>query len=130
VPQSELLRFLAQVKADPALRQVMADALTADEVSLLAQERGFLVSGSDTSCASTASRLLGSASAVSITLANIPAATTERALARNLLIQNKTPRVGPGGRRVLTRWSVEWACEAADVGTWGHALQVWGGWSS
>ena len=25
----------------------MADALTADEVSLLAQERGFLVSGSD-----------------------------------------------------------------------------------
>jgi predicted ribosomally synthesized peptide with nif11-like leader len=47
VPQSELLRFLAQVKADPALRQMMADALTADEVSLLAQERGFLVSGSD-----------------------------------------------------------------------------------
>jgi hypothetical protein len=42
VPQSELLRFLAQVKADPALRQMMAD-----EVSLLAQERGFLVSGSD-----------------------------------------------------------------------------------
>ena len=47
VPQSELLRFLAQVRADPALRQMMADALTADEVSLLAQERGFLVSGSD-----------------------------------------------------------------------------------
>ena len=47
MPQSELLRFLAQVKADPALRQMMTDALTADEVSLLAQERGFLVSGSD-----------------------------------------------------------------------------------
>jgi predicted ribosomally synthesized peptide with nif11-like leader len=47
VPQSELLRFLAQVKADPALQQMMADALTADEVSQLAQERGFLVSGSD-----------------------------------------------------------------------------------
>ena len=47
MPQSELLRFLAQVRADPELRQMMADALTADEVSLLAQERGFLVSGSD-----------------------------------------------------------------------------------
>ena len=47
MPQSELLRFLAQVSADPALRQMMAAALTADEVSLLAQERGFLVSGSD-----------------------------------------------------------------------------------
>jgi hypothetical protein len=42
VPHSELLRFLAHVRADPALRQMMADALTADEVSLLAQERGFL----------------------------------------------------------------------------------------
>ena len=47
MPKSELLRFLAQVKADSALRQMMADALTADEVSQLAQERGFLVSGSD-----------------------------------------------------------------------------------
>ena len=47
MPQSELLRFLAQVKADPALRQIIADALTSDEVSLLAQERGFLVYGSD-----------------------------------------------------------------------------------
>ena len=45
--QSKLLRFLAHVRADPTLRQMMADALTADEVSLLAQERGFLVSGSD-----------------------------------------------------------------------------------
>jgi predicted ribosomally synthesized peptide with nif11-like leader len=47
VPQSELLRFLAQVKADPALRQMMADVVTADEVSLLAQERGFLVYGTE-----------------------------------------------------------------------------------
>jgi len=47
VPHSELLRFLAHVRADPALRQIIADALTADEVSLLAQERGFLVWGSD-----------------------------------------------------------------------------------
>jgi len=42
-----LLRFLALVSADPALRQMIAGTLTADEVSLLAQERGFLVSGSD-----------------------------------------------------------------------------------
>ena len=47
MPESELLRFLAQVRADPALRQMTAGGLTADEVSLLAQERGFLVSGSD-----------------------------------------------------------------------------------
>ena len=47
MPESELLRFLAQVRADPALRQMIAGGLTADEVSLLAQERGFLVSGSN-----------------------------------------------------------------------------------
>ena len=47
MPQTELLRFLAHVKVDPTLRQRMADALTADEVSLLAQELGFQVSGSD-----------------------------------------------------------------------------------
>ena len=47
MPQTELLRFLAHVKVDPALRQRMADALSADEVSLLAQELGFQVSGSD-----------------------------------------------------------------------------------
>jgi len=47
LPQTELLRFLAHVKVDPVLRQQMADALTADEVSLLAQELGFQVSGSD-----------------------------------------------------------------------------------
>ena len=52
---------------------------------------------------------------------------SQKRMARNLHIQNKTPKVCPGGRRVVTRWSVEWASEAADVGTWGHAFQVWGG---
>lgn len=47
MPQSELLRFLAQARDDPSLWQMIAGGLTADEVSLLAQERGFLVSGSD-----------------------------------------------------------------------------------
>ena len=47
VPQSELLRFLAHVRADQGLQQRLEDALTADEVSLLAQELGFRVSGSD-----------------------------------------------------------------------------------
>ena len=47
VPQSELLRFLAHVRGDQALQQRLNDALTADEVSLLAQELGFRVSGSD-----------------------------------------------------------------------------------
>lgn len=43
----ELLRFLARVRADGALRQRVVEAITADEVSLIAQELGFLVSGSD-----------------------------------------------------------------------------------
>ena len=47
VPQSELLRFLSRVRADQALQQRLDDALTADEVSLLAQELGYRVSGSD-----------------------------------------------------------------------------------
>ena len=47
VPQSELLRFLAHVGANQALQQRLEDALTADEVSLLAQQLGFRVSGSD-----------------------------------------------------------------------------------
>ncbi|MFM7674431.1 MAG: Nif11-like leader peptide family natural product precursor [Synechococcus sp.] len=47
VPQTELLRFLAHVRADPALRQRLVDALSADEVSRLAQDLGFRVSGSD-----------------------------------------------------------------------------------
>ena len=50
-------------------------------------------------CASTASRPQVSASAVSTTLANIPAAITECALVRNQHLQNKTPEEdlsGPG----------------------------------
>ena len=47
MPQTELLRFLARVRADPDLRQRLIDALSADEVSRLAQELGFQVSGSD-----------------------------------------------------------------------------------
>ncbi|MEB3185080.1 MAG: Nif11-like leader peptide family natural product precursor [Cyanobacteriota bacterium] len=47
MPQSELLRFLALVRSDAALQQRLVDALTADEVSLLAQDLGFRVSGSD-----------------------------------------------------------------------------------
>lgn len=47
VPQTELLRFLAHVRADAALRQRVLDALSADEVSRLAQELGYRVSGSD-----------------------------------------------------------------------------------
>ena len=47
VPQSELLRFLAHVRTDQGLQQRLEEALTADEVSLLAQELGFRVSGSD-----------------------------------------------------------------------------------
>ena len=49
------MRFLAQVRAEPALRQMIVGTPTADEVSLLAQERGFLVSGR-TSCTLTANR--------------------------------------------------------------------------
>lgn len=45
--RSELLRFLAHVRRDPALQQQLEDALTADAVALLAQELGFSVSGSD-----------------------------------------------------------------------------------
>jgi predicted ribosomally synthesized peptide with nif11-like leader len=42
-----LEQFLAHVQADPGLRQQMSEAITADEVSLLAQSLGFPVSGSD-----------------------------------------------------------------------------------
>ena len=42
-----LEQFLARVQADPALRQQVSEAITADEVSLLAQSLGFAVSGSD-----------------------------------------------------------------------------------
>ena len=47
VPQSELLRFLARVRSDGALQQQLLDALSADEVSRLAQQLGYRVSGSD-----------------------------------------------------------------------------------
>jgi predicted ribosomally synthesized peptide with nif11-like leader len=44
---SALEQFLAHVQADPALRRQVSEAITADEVSLLAQELGYPVSGSD-----------------------------------------------------------------------------------
>jgi predicted ribosomally synthesized peptide with nif11-like leader len=47
MPQTELLRFLAHVQADASLKLRLVEALSADEVSLLAQELGFQVSGSD-----------------------------------------------------------------------------------
>jgi predicted ribosomally synthesized peptide with nif11-like leader len=47
VPIDELLRFLAHVQADPALRRQVSEAITADEVSRLAQDLGYRVSGSD-----------------------------------------------------------------------------------
>jgi len=42
-----LEQFLAHVQADPALRRQVSEAITADAVSLLAQELGYPVSGSD-----------------------------------------------------------------------------------
>lgn len=42
-----LEQFLAHVQADPGLRQQVREAITADEVSLLAQSLGYPVSGSD-----------------------------------------------------------------------------------
>jgi predicted ribosomally synthesized peptide with nif11-like leader len=47
VSLEQLQAFLAHVQANPALRQQVVDAITADEVSRLAQELGFAVSGSD-----------------------------------------------------------------------------------
>ena len=47
VPHDELLRFLARVQAAPALRLPVMDAVTADEMSRLAQDLGYWVSGSD-----------------------------------------------------------------------------------
>jgi len=44
---SALEQFLAHVQADPALRRQVSEAITADEVSLLAQTLGYPVSGSD-----------------------------------------------------------------------------------
>ena len=45
--RDQLQRFFAAVQRDPALRQRLLDAITADEVALLAQDMGFAVSGSD-----------------------------------------------------------------------------------
>lgn len=47
VPQHDLLRFLAHVRNDTALQRRLEEAITADEVSLLAQDLGYAVSGSD-----------------------------------------------------------------------------------
>ena len=44
---SVLEQFLAHVQADPALRRQVSEAITADEVSLLAQALGYPGSGSD-----------------------------------------------------------------------------------
>lgn len=44
---SPLEQFLARVQSDPALRQQVSDAITADAVSLIAQRLGYPVSGSD-----------------------------------------------------------------------------------
>ena len=43
----QLRHFLSRVQRDPALRQQVEDAITADEVARMAQELGFVVSGSD-----------------------------------------------------------------------------------
>ena len=45
--RDQLQRFFAAVQRDPALRQRLLDAITADEVALLAQDIGYAVSGSD-----------------------------------------------------------------------------------
>ena len=43
----QLQQFLARVQAEPALRQAVEEAITADDVARLAQELGFEVSGSE-----------------------------------------------------------------------------------
>ena len=43
----QLRHFLARVQLDPALRQQVQDAITADAVALIAQDLGYRVSGSD-----------------------------------------------------------------------------------
>ena len=45
--REQLQRFLAAVQRDPALKQRLVDAITADEVAMLAQDMGYAVSGSD-----------------------------------------------------------------------------------
>ena len=43
----QLQQFFARVQAEPALRQAVQKAMTADDVARLAQELGFQVSGSE-----------------------------------------------------------------------------------
>jgi predicted ribosomally synthesized peptide with nif11-like leader len=43
----QLRHFLLRVQRDPALKQKVQEAITADEVARLAQDLGFSVSGSD-----------------------------------------------------------------------------------
>ncbi|WP_415399586.1 Nif11-like leader peptide family natural product precursor [Synechococcus sp. W4D4] len=43
----QVQQFFARVHAEPALRQALEEAMTADDVARLAQELGFEVSGSD-----------------------------------------------------------------------------------
>lgn len=43
----QLRHFLSRVQREPALKQQVQDAITADEVARLAQDLGFSVSGSD-----------------------------------------------------------------------------------
>jgi predicted ribosomally synthesized peptide with nif11-like leader len=71
----QLQQFLARVQAEPALRQAVEEAMTADDVARLAQELGFEVSGSEIL------RFSGrTASGVTVTridhLVNIPGATS------------------------------------------------------
>jgi predicted ribosomally synthesized peptide with nif11-like leader len=47
VSHDDLLRFLAHVRTDPALKRQLEEAITADEVSRLAQALGYPVTGGD-----------------------------------------------------------------------------------
>jgi predicted ribosomally synthesized peptide with nif11-like leader len=47
VTLEQLRHFLSRVQRDPALKQQVQEAITADEVARLAQDLGFSVSGSD-----------------------------------------------------------------------------------
>lgn len=47
VTLEELHHFLSRVQRDPALKQQVQEAITADEVARLAQDLGYSVSGSD-----------------------------------------------------------------------------------
>jgi predicted ribosomally synthesized peptide with nif11-like leader len=47
VTLEQLRHFLARVQRDPALKQQVEEAITADAVALLAQDLGYSVSGSD-----------------------------------------------------------------------------------